>query len=301
MLSASQIIRKSMPDVAVLQEIDASLMSLLEPGLDTVLKRGAVSLNDSIAAKDGVGVYYNPSRFKLVDQRTVRFATVVEKHLPQLVESARSDSSSLSLIRALERELREKLNQVVMIRLKDIEFHEEIVACSSHLYWDPSYPDLKLLQSYILAKEVNEFSRDCAGVVLGADLNSVPDSSAVYELLMGVGKVETTHPQHPVSLRSPNNVNSSRLRGIGSGEVPSLELLKPFRSAFKEINGTEPRFTNFTSTFKGCLDYVMLSGKLKAHSCEALLDENALSEETALPNSKMPSDHLPLVVDVAYS
>lgn len=300
MVCASQILRNSMADLAVLQELDASLMSLLEPGLDTVLKRGAVSFNDSIAAKDGVAVYYNPSRFKLVDQRTVRFSTVVEKHLPELVEAARTDSSSLSLTRALERELREKMNQVVMIRLKDIELQEEIVACSSHLYWDPAYPDIKLLQSYILAKEVNEFSTDCAGVVLGADLNSVPDSSAVYELLMGAGKVETTHPQHPVSLRSPKNVNS-RLSGIGSREVPRLELLKPFKSALKEINQKEPRFTNYTSTFKGCLDYVMLSGKLKAHSCEALLDENALSEETALPNSKIPSDHLPLVVDVAYS
>lgn len=293
------IMRKATPDVVFLQELDAKLMSSLEPGLLPELRRGLVSLNESIPSKDGVGVYYNPARFEIEDQRSVRFSNVLDKHLGELVDASRTDISSLSLTRALHRELREKLNQVVMVRLKDMENQKRIVACSTHLYWDPAYPDIKLLQSYLLAKEIEDFAEGCAGVAIGADLNSTPDSSAVYELLMGSGRVETSHPHHPVSLRS-NKVNT-RLKGVHEKEVPALSLPAQFRSAMKESRGAEPLFTNYTSTFKGCLDYVMLRGSLTVHSVEPFMDEAELSEEIALPNNKNPSDHLPLIVDLVYS
>jgi mRNA deadenylase 3'-5' endonuclease subunit Ccr4 len=299
MNSALQIVRSSLPDIALFQELDASLISSLEPGFESSLKRGSVRLNESLPSKDGVGVFYNPKRFEMEEEQSVRFSNVLDKHLPSLGEASRSETSSISLTRALYRETREKLNQVVMVRLKDIESEKRILACSTHLYWDPAYPDIKLLQSYLLAKEIEEFSQGCSGVVVGADLNSVPDASAVYELLMGSGAVETSHGQHPVSLRS-NKLNK-RLKGVDSVSVPALVIGKPYRSAFREINGSEPRYTNYTSSFKGCLDYVMLDGSLKVHSVEPILSDEELCSETALPNSMMPSDHLPLIVDLEYS
>lgn len=291
-------VNETKPDLATFQELDANLLALLEPGMGNHLKRAGLALNESLPAKDGCGVYFNPERFDFISSKTVRFCNVTEKHIPSLTGAAREESSALSLTRALERELREKLNLVVMVRLRDRIVDREIVACSSHLYWDPSYPDIKLLQAYLLAKEVLEFAGKDIPIVIGADLNSVPATSGVYHLLMGSGSVGTSHPDHPVALRS--NHTNKLLKGVSPEAVGDLVLPVPFRSAMKEFFEHEPSFTNYTAKFKGCLDYVMMRGLHVTHA-SPLPSEAELSLETALPNSKLPSDHLPLTVDLVAS
>lgn len=298
MARALSFIGSAKPDIVTFQELDANLLGLLEPGISPTLKRASLTLNESLPAKDGCGVYYNPERFELVTSKTVRFSTVTDKHLRCLSDAARSETSAVSLTRALDRELREKLNLVVMVLLRDRESLKEVVACSTHLFWDPNYPDIKLLQSYLLAKEVIEFAGDLTPVVIGADLNSIPSTSGVYELLMGAGCVGISHPHHPVALRGTQT--NKMLKGVQPQDVPDLFIGTAFKSAMKEVLGQEPQFTNYTANFKGCLDYVMLRGLTATHA-EPLPSEAELSAETALPNSKHPSDHIPLVVDLVHS
>ena len=287
------------PDILCFQELDSNLLGLIEPGLPAGLKRGGLSINESLPAKDGCGIFFNTDKFDLLESRSERFCNVVDKHLGQLSEAARNDASAVSLTRALYRELREKLNMIVMARLQDRSSGNRFVVCSSHLYWDPVYPDIKLLQAYLLAQEALEYARDSSGLVIGADLNSIPSTSGVYELLMGSGFVDVSHPDHPVSLRT--NKTNPRLTGIPVDAVPSLSLTTPFISAIKSVNGQEPVYTNYTASFKGCLDYILLGGKIEAISSLPLPEESELAFETALPNSKWPSDHLPLVVDLKLS
>jgi mRNA deadenylase 3'-5' endonuclease subunit Ccr4 len=194
------------------------------------------------------------------------------------------------------REVREKLNMAVFAHLKHIDSGRELTIVSSHLYWDPAYPDIKLLQAYMLAQECFEIS-PTQPIVVGADLNSIPQSSGVYELLMGSGKVPITHPDHPVTIRRSKNGN---LEGVSPDAVPDLINPKPFTSAMKLLLGNEPVFTNYTSTFKGCLDYVMTRGDLRVIGGDKLPDESELAKEVALPNSIYPSDHLPITVDLEF-
>ena len=295
-----EFIHHKQPDVICLQELDAKILDQLEPSLPSGLKPGIVLLNESLPAKDGCGVFFNDMKYELISSKSVRFCNVVDRHLPQLGESARSDAAAVSLTRALHRELKEKMNMAVMVRLRDRVSGHEFVACSSHLYWDPAFPDIKLLQGYLLAKEAQESSADTRGLVIGADLNSVPTHSGVYQLLMGSGTVDPAHSDHPVSLRS-NKINS-RLAGVSIEAVPTLHIERPFMSAMKALNnGKEPEYTNYTVNFKGCLDYVLLGGSLRPVSFQPLPSQAELLSETALPNSKWPSDHIPLVVDLEFS
>jgi mRNA deadenylase 3'-5' endonuclease subunit Ccr4 len=298
MIAAIDILKNSNPDIVCLQELDSELISLLEPGLESVVSRAHVSLNESLPSRDGLGIYFNPGRFKVVDTSTARFGVLMDKYIPSLGDAARMDNTAFSLTRALYREIREKLNMAVIVRLRELDSGKEVVVGSSHLFWDPSYPDIKLIQAYILAQEIMEFAGDSA-LVIGADLNSIAYSSAVYELLMGSGTVDVSHSDHPVSLR-PSRANS-RLSGVQATAVPDLHLARPFRSAMKKLLGAEPAFTNYTSGFKGCLDYIMTNDGISPVWAQPLPSESELSVETALPNSKYPSDHLPLVVDLDWS
>lgn len=59
--------------------------------------------------------------------------------------------------------------------------------------------------------------------------------------------------------------------------------------------------TNFTADFQECLDYTLLdSRQLQAARCIAPPTLEQLRAETALPSSIFPSDHIPVIVDVAY-
>ena len=290
-------IKDSAADLVLLQELDSASIGALEAG-NPMLTRANISLNESLPSKDGVGIFVNLERFQILDSKTLRFSTVLDKHVPTLGQRARSDQSPISLTRALYREVREKMNLAVLVKLKDVVNQRELVACSSHLFWDPGYPDIKLIQAYLLGQEVLEYAGGLPAVV-GADLNSVPHSSAVYELLMGSGTVAKSHAEHPVTFRS--NPNNKLLEPVDSGAVPGLHLAGPsFVSAFQHLTGREPEFTNYTGKFKGCLDYVM-TRNFEPISARPLPEESELASETALPNSRWPSDHLPLVVDLDYA
>jgi CCR4-NOT transcription complex subunit 6 len=297
MSKVTELLNKTRPDIVFFQELDADLMRNIEPALE-LLSRAHVSFNESLPSKDGLGIYFNSKRFSILSSDTFRFCNVLDKHLPALQEFIRHDHSPLSLSRALHRELREKLNMAILVKMRDKVTNRVFMVCSSHLFWDPSYPDIKLIQSYILGKEIAEKSTGLP-VVIGADLNSIPYSSGVYELLIGKGYVDLSHPHHPVSLRSSRLNN--RLEPVTAQGVPALSLPRQFRSAMKEAFGKEPLYTNYTKGFKGCLDYILISDEIKTVGAEPLPNESTLSAEVALPNSIFPSDHLPLTVDLELS
>lgn len=66
---------------------------------------------------------------------------------------------------------------------------------------------------------------------------------------------------------------------------------------FKSAYGLPP-FTNYTATFKGCLDYIFYEDtKLQLLQTVPLPSEEIVSKNTALPSQCFPSDHVALVAD----
>ena len=80
-----------------------------------------------------------------------------------------------------------------------------------------------------------------------------------------------------------------------------LDLASAMLVASSTEPPSEPAYTDFTSGFNGCLDYIWFSNpSLKV---EAVLDMPAhdmVTLETALPNSFMPSDHLHLKAQFSF-
>lgn len=88
------------------------------------------------------------------------------------------------------------------------------------------------------------------------------------------------------------------LQGDDAAELLRLELRLPL--PLIDPNG-HVEVTNFTAGFQECLDYTLLDARvLGAARLIPPPPEERLRAETALPSTVFPSDHIPVVVDVAY-
>jgi CCR4-NOT transcription complex subunit 6 len=164
---------------------------------------------------------------------------------------------------------------------------QHICVANTHIFWDPEYPDVKLWQTHFLLQELEGIagSRQFPLVLCG-DFNSTPESS-VYELLAQ----EQVDPKHPDFIQDRVGILPP-----ASQLTHTLGLV----SAVALVTGGEPPVTNFTQQFKGVLDYIWLNESLAAVACLEMPSEDELrgSDDTPLPNTLFPSDHVAICVDI---
>jgi len=164
---------------------------------------------------------------------------------------------------------------------------ELVCVANTHIFWDPDYPDVKLWQTHVLLQELEGITGPRQlPLLLCGDFNSQPDSSVVE--LLAQEQVDPKHPdlaQDKVGILPP----ASQL-------THTLGLV----SAIAMVTGSEPPVTNYTGHYKGVLDYMFLNESLAAVSCLEFPGEEVLRgpDDTPLPNSIWPSDHIALCVDI---
>lgn len=169
----------------------------------------------------------------------------------------------------------------------------QVCIANTHLYSNPTRPDVKLWQMCMLLQELENFvtQRDVALILCG-DLNSEPDS-AVYDVLAN-GSMQHDHPEI-------ESVNSS------VRVLPDLNTLGhnlDIMSAMEVALGGEPVFTNYTQKFKGCLDYMFYTPqrlRVMAISNIPTAPELQAQNGPGLPSATYPSDHLLLCCDVTFA
>ena len=172
----------------------------------------------------------------------------------------------------------------VALSLMDVHYNRPLVISSYHVYWNPRYPEAKVLQCALVAELLDHMRRatspDCA-VIFAGDFNSLPaihrttDNDLVGPdgpLVTGVvrllesGELEQSHPHHPYS-----RLRAAPGHGAGSGlhahTVPHIALPLRFFSAYKAVMDAEPAWTNWHGhDFKETLDYIWLSSHERADS-----------------------------------
>ena len=132
-------------------------------------------------------------------------------------------------------------------------------------------------------------------VILAGDFNAEPMSEA-YELLTQ-GRIDSARM---ATLSQNANGNSVRLPFAQPSNVVDGAALE-LRTAHQAQGVEEPRFTNYTEGFKGCLDYITFQpGSLRCVAVGELPSEAALKQDVALPNAEQPSDHLPVVCRLEF-
>ncbi|ESS28551.1 endonuclease/exonuclease/phosphatase family protein [Toxoplasma gondii VEG] len=391
-------LRDLQPHVACLQEVERESLSHLTSQLECDAYACAASLfNDKSGVSDGCALLYKKSILEVVRTHAFHFASLVDDFFPN--QKAARDHMAL----AFWRRLKEKRNLAVVASFRVKATGQIVHVCSTHLFWDPRQPEVKLMQAFLLARALRRYAdeqertreeereektpectqrndtdagdervtkeetnesrneattrkvnvetgewtreevpetdqkinheitheikqareqereqgreeRSSAGLVrdapliVGGDFNSMPFQSVtkvsgpegrekgkemcvenkyhsgVYQLFTE-GLVLPSHPEHPVSFHP----------SLAADAVPPLTIF-PFQSAYKEVLGEEPRFTNYTRDFQGCLDYLFFrNATVKA--VLSIPDDCELKREVALPNSRFPSDHVALMAD----
>lgn len=125
-------------------------------------------------------------------------------------------------------------------------------------------------------------------MVYAGDFNFTP-ASPMYALVTQ-GSVPGTEPALPAPY-SP-----------AEAWLPSA-IPSPLVSAYAQVNGKEPEFTNHTQSangkFTGTLDYLFLSkAGVRAESVDAL---PTLAEAEPAPNEHIPSDHWPIAANLVVT
>ena len=70
---------------------------------------------------------------------------------------------------------------------------QPILVCSAHLYWNPEFCDVKLIQIMMLMEQLRQMADpEFVQLLLCADTNSLPQSG-VIEFIKN-GRVPTNHP-----------------------------------------------------------------------------------------------------------
>lgn len=171
-----------------------------------------------------------------------------------------------------------------------------LIVANVHIYWNPEFPDVKLIQVALLVHELESIADRFAKLppiqradgtrmpvyedgskiplVLCGDFNSGPDSG-VYQLL-ATGAVPGDHPDF---------IGKNYGKFTTSGVQHHLGL----RSAYAGIR--ELPLTNYTPGFRGVIDYIWYSTQsITVLDVYGEVDEDYLSKVVGFPNAHFPSE-----------
>ncbi|KNC96818.1 uncharacterized protein SPPG_08019 [Spizellomyces punctatus DAOM BR117] len=236
---------------------------------------------------DGCATFWKANKFFLVEKHCIEFQQFAMQR-PELRKA--EDVFNRVMI---------KDNIAVVALLENKETHGRILTANAHLHWDPSYKDVKLVQTAMLMEELERLgntwsrnapkdaarnSQDVARVplLICGDFNSLPDSG-VYEFLSS-GRVPQDHEDFGTYTYGPYTSEG-------------LQHKFALKSAYSHTGELE--FTNFTPQFKGVIDYVWYStNTLSVTGLLSSVDREYISRTVGFPNAHHPSDHLPLVVSL---
>ena len=234
-------------------------------------------------AVDGCATFYKSDKWILLDKQLVDFANIAIN---------RPDMKNQHDIfnRVMPRD-----NISVITFFENRQTGTRVVVVNAHIYWDPAFADVKIIQTAILmdalAKVTEKYARwpECKDkkaygltsenaeelpepqpskeytsttlpILLCGDFNSTPDS-AVYTLLSS-GSLPSTHPE----LHGGEKDHAGEAKGKPKYQYGNFSrdgMAHPFslKSSYSNLEGTgeEVAFTNYTPGFTGVLDYVWYS------------------------------------------
>ncbi|XP_034187530.1 2',5'-phosphodiesterase 12 [Osmia lignaria lignaria] len=268
-------------DIICLQEVDSKVYENdLMLSLNALNYDGVFNLKNDL--REGLVIFYNRERFDKLnsDYSVISQGTELDefKDVWLQIENENVKQAFLN---------RNTIIQTVILKSK--ENPEILVIGNTHLYFRPEADHIRLLQAYYgltylhsFAGKVKKENPECnVSIIYCGDFNSVPDS-AVYRLMTQKHILNYYNDWHAdsdqrINLSIKHDVNLSSACGT-------------------------PKYTNYTGTFSGCLDYIFYQmDHLEVEQVIPLPSEEELSLYTGLPSVVFPSDHISLCVDLKWS
>ena len=264
---------------------------------------------------DGCATFYKGSKYILLDKVLIDFANTAINR-PDM----KGEHDVFNRVMP-------KDHIAVLIFLENRMTGSRMMVANAHIFWDPAFADVKLVQVAILmeqtTKQAEKWARHPPCTDKAAFRHSEVDEQAKLESpdeppVEPSPSVEySSGPQIPLIICGDFNTdvgtgvydlivngslpgNHSDLGDRGYGNFTRDGMAHPFKlkSAY---NGTqELSFTNYTPNFVGVIDYIWYSTN-SLQVCQLLgnVDEEYLRKVPGFPNHHFPSDHLALKADFA--
>ncbi|KAB8208266.1 glucose-repressible alcohol dehydrogenase transcriptional effector [Aspergillus parasiticus] len=257
---------------------------------------------------DGCATFFKGTKFILLDKQMINFGQTAVR---------RPDAKGQDDI---YNRLWQKDHIAVVVFLENRLTGSRFIVVNAHLYWDPAFKDVKLIQTAILMEEITKLSEtyakwpactdktafrfseaeggeaqtppepapsmeyssgDQIPLFMCGDFNSSPGSAA-YNLIAN-GRLTEEHPDLEKRLY---------------GNLSRVGMTHPFKlkSAYNSIG--ELSFTNYTPDFKDILDYIWFtSNTLHVSALLGEVDKDYLQKVPGFPNFHFPSDHIALFAE----
>ena len=198
-----------------------------------------------------------------------------------------------------------------------------LIVINCHIFWDPAYNDVKLVQVAILLEQVaglaerwakhppctdkavfrhSDVDEESKPEALPEEPSVEPGPSLEYScgnqiplLLCGDFNSSATSGVYELITKGKLAGTHSDLANRGYGNFTRNGMAHPF-SLKSAYNGTgELSFTNYTPNFTGILDYIWYShNALQVRGVLGDIDQEYLRKVPGFPNHHFPSDHLAL-------
>ncbi|KAJ3226660.1 Glucose-repressible alcohol dehydrogenase transcriptional effector [Chytriomyces hyalinus] len=274
-------------------------------------------------AVDGCATFFRPDKFTLVEKHSIEFQQIAMQR-PELRRT--EDVFNRVMVK-------DNIGLITVLESKDANPKFKVVVANTHLHWDPSDPDVKLVQTAMLMEEVTKIVAAHAPsaqtgppgsaprangngssvppvqqvpVIVCGDFNSLP-GSGVHSLL-GDGSVPAGHEDfgkytygaytregisHQLNLKS---VYPPSVTGELNGKSEASTTISSSATASASLD-----FTNYTPMFKGVIDYIWVSGMtLSVGGVLGGVDKEHVKGCVGFPNVHHASDHVPIMAALSY-
>lgn len=283
-------------DIICLQEVESrQYREYFEPEMQALgyvsvfrAKSRARTMSNSNSV-DGCATFLLKSKFTLVEDHLVEFQSLALTRFAHLT----GDRGGMERLM-----VRDNIATILVLqyqgtisssRARGRKKPKHLILANTHIHWDPTMSDVKVMQAQFLLEEVahirSKIKEHNPPLIICGDFNSVP-SSGVYEL-MREGRLPPDHPAF-------NGYEFGKYSQDGLKHNLQLE------SAYNAIG--EPPFSNFNGDFMGVLDYLWFSenalrviGVLQPYSMEEIEQQRS-----PLPNPHLPSDHICLMAEFEF-
>ncbi len=258
---------------------------------------------------DGCATFFKTSKFHLLDKQLIDFANTA-------INRPDMKGEHNTFNRVMPRD-----HIAVACFLENRVTGARLMVANTHLFWDPAYADVKLVQTAIMMEQLAKFSEKWAKwpactdkqVFRHSEADGNGDSDINDEPVeLGQSLEYSSGPQIPLIICGDFNSasgtgvydlltngslpgNHADFTNRGYGTFTRDGMAHPFKLKSAYNDTEELTFTNYVPHFAGVLDYIWYStNTLSVRGLLGNVDAEYLKRVPGFPNPHFPSDHLPL-------
>lgn len=301
-------------DIICLQELDrTSYDDFFRPELAASGFKGyygqkgrAETLGESAKFVDGCGTFWKDKKYILLDSHHLVLGR-------KAVERPGAKASADMLNRVWQRD-----DIATVVFLENRVTGSRLIVANTHLYWDPAFKDVKLIQAAVMMEEITKLSEKWTKfppatnkqVFRFSDSQDEPapdpgpslsysQGNQIPLIIAGDFNAATGTAVYDLFTKKGMGADHTDLVGRDYGAFSRAGMSHQFtlKSSYAQIEDEMP-FTNYVPHYVDILDYIWYSSNnLRVVGLLGQIDPEYLKQVPGLPNFHYPSDHISICAE----